>query len=175
MPGAFHDSFSSTRQLTSHKLPRIMNPLPYIIYALLVVSSSVFAADTPTEKQGAHAMALKIANESNGLLGLVKFTKTNGQKSVVNGVSIYTMECTVEVVAKQNCALTGFQFGGGWNGSFSALQAQNNASSLDVFNPSGAAYGTNRQLAQGAHLTFNTNIVFDLTERGWRTGNFLAR
>jgi len=114
-------------------------------------------------------MLLKVAGESKGLLRLTKFTKTNGQKSVVNGIEMYTMECSAEVAANEDCALTGFQFGGGWNGTFAALKAEKKSSSLDAFNPMGAAYGTNKQLSTEARMTFNTNLVFDLTERGWRT------
>jgi len=131
--------------------------------------SLVFAADPPTENQGANAIAAKISDESNGFLRLVKFMKTNGQKSIVNGIDKYTMECTAEVVAIQNCAMTGFEFGGGWNGSFHALKAEKQTGGLSMFNSAGAGYGTNKQLTKGAHMNFNLSLVFDLTERGWRT------
>ena len=114
-------------------------------------------------------MAAKIREESKGLLRLDKFTKMNGQKANINGIDVYTMECSVDVVANQACAMTGFQLGGGWDGSFGALKAQKGGAAIDAFNPFGAGYGTNKQLAGGAHMTFNLNLQFDLTERGWRT------
>ncbi len=45
--------------------------------ALFVFMSAVgsFAADRPTENQGANAVAAKIKEESNGLLRLEKFTR----------------------------------------------------------------------------------------------------
>lgn len=146
-----------------------MNTSIRLLFAILVGVVQLQAANPPTENQGANAMSEKVREESKGLLRLVKFTKTNGQKSNLNGVDVYTMECSAEVAANQDCAMTGFEFGGGWNGTFGALKAQKKASSLDTFNPFGAGYGTNKQLARGAHMSFNTKLVFDLTERGWRT------
>lgn len=143
----------------------------FIVYLACLVSA--FAADPPTENQGANALAATIRGQSNGLLRLVTFTKTNGQKSLVNGIELYTMETAVEVEANQDCALTGFMVGGGWDGSFGALKAKKPGNPIDAFNPSGASYGSNKQVARGTRLKFNVDLRFDLTERGWRTGGTL--
>jgi hypothetical protein len=125
-------------------------------------------AKPPTENQGANAMAAKISQESGGLLQLKKFTKTNGQKAVVNGVEMYTMDCTAQVIATQDCSMNGFMMGQ-WNGTFGAVKAQKNAGELDKFNPFGGAYAGNKQVAGGAIQNFNLSLHFELTERGWRT------
>ena len=113
-------------------------------------------------------MDAKIRAESHDLLRLVKFTKTNGQKSNINGLDCYTMEATVETAAVLDCAMTGFMMGG-WNGSFEAIKAQKNASELDKFNPTIGAYAGNKQVAKGERMAFNIKLSFDLTERGWRS------
>jgi len=113
-------------------------------------------------------MAEKIHTESNGLLRLIKFTKINGQKSIVNGVENYTMDCTVETLAIEDCAMTGFIMGG-WEGNFGTLKASKNADPLEAFFPHGAGFAGNKQLSKGNKMTFETKLIFDLTERGWRT------
>lgn len=143
------------------------------IFVLSSFSASLWAADPPTENQGANALAAKVREQSKGLLRMIRFAKTNGQKATFNGVDFYIMDCSADVVANQECAMTGFQIGGGWDGSFAALPAQKNASTLDAFNPSGAAFGTNKQLGRNQQLTFTTKLEFDLTERGWRIGGTL--
>lgn len=126
--------------------------------------------DIPTENQGANAMATIIGKESKGLLRLVRFTKTNGQKSEVNGIKHYMMECEVMVLALEDCAMTGFEGPFGWNGSFYAKRLQKHANELDKYNPFGAEFAGNKQLIRGAQAGFITKLEFDLTERGWRVG-----
>jgi murein DD-endopeptidase MepM/ murein hydrolase activator NlpD len=145
-----------------------MQTLSLSLLALILVSHSILAADTPTINQGANAMAAKIQSESNKLLRLTKFTKTNGQKSIVNGVENYTMDCTVETLALEDCAMTGFMMGN-WEGNFGALKAQKNVDELDKFFPTGAGFAGNKQLTKGNKMTFETKLIFDLTEKGWRT------
>jgi TPR repeat protein len=149
-------------------------PKALVILAIIGCSSLAQAADPPTENQGANAMAAKIQDESKGLLRLVKFTKTNGQKANANGIEKYTMDCTAETIAVQACALTGFGVGGRWDGSFGAMKAQKNANELDKFNPFGGAYAGNKQLAKDAKMTFTTTLEFEMTERGWRTEGRIA-
>lgn len=112
-------------------------------------------------------MAAKIRDQSKGLLRLVKFTKTNGQMANVNGVKVYTMDCSMETLAVQACALTGVSLGN-WDGSFGALPAKQNAG-MEEFNPFSGAYGGYKKLARGERQVFTTKLTFELTERGWRT------
>ncbi len=128
----------------------------------------VFAVEPPTENQGANAMADKISQESHGLLRLMTFKKTNGQRRSFGGIEMYTMECFVEIVAIQDCAMTGFVMGS-WSGSFEAVMPQKSSSELGKFNPLKGSYAGYKQVPNGTTMRFTTQINFDLTERGWRT------
>jgi predicted LPLAT superfamily acyltransferase len=133
-----------------------------VIFMFIGCSSRTQAADKPTENQGANAMDAKIREESKGLLRLVKFTKTNGQKANVNGIDMYTMECTVETIAIQDCVMTEFPKVG-WEGNFKAIKEQESPpDELDYLRPI-------KRLAKDAKMTFTTSLDFELTERGWRT------
>ncbi len=114
-----------------------------------------------------------IRKQSNGLLQMWTFEKTNGQKSLVNGVEVYTMDAEATVSVLQDCAMTGFTLAG-WDGTFKAVPAQKNATTLDRFNPNGGAYAQNKQLAKGAFQKFTVQLIFDLTEQGWRSNGIIA-
>jgi hypothetical protein len=150
-----------------------MKTLCCLLFLVLASLSPATAAEPPTPLQGAYVLAAKVKAESQGLLVVVGFQKINGQKSVVNGVEMYTMDCYAEVFAKEDCAMTGFVMGN-WNGSFGAILPQRNATELDKVNPFGAAFAGNRQVAKGATMKFTLSLHFDLTEAGWRSGGRLV-
>ena len=102
-----------------------------------------------------------IDKESRGLLRLVKFKKTNGQKQEIMGVECYKMDCSLEVIANETCALEGFQ-GSGWDGRFFAKKLQR-----------GDYIGFSKPLTKGASHGFTTSLDFELTEKGWRTRGLL--
>lgn len=139
---------------------------------LLIASVPVFAAEPPEENQGIIAIEEKIRKQSQGLLGLLTFEKTNGQKAIVNGVELYTMECQVRVTANADCAMTDYS-PRGWGGSFAAVPAKKTADQLEKFNPFGASYAGNNQVAKGAMQIFKVELKFDLTERGWHCEGIL--
>lgn len=117
---------------------------------------------------GANVLEMVIGRESNAFLVLNSFTKTNGQKSLINGVDYYSMEYQVVVVAVESCALTGFQFGK-WNGSYSTAIIKQNATELDKFNPADGNYAGYKIINSGKTFTFTSKLEFEKTEKGWRT------
>ena len=130
---------------------------------MFTTSCLLLAAAPPTENQGANAMAAKVLQESKGLLRPIKFTKTNGQKSLVNGIEMYTMECTVEVRAVDDCLMTSFGDFNGWTGCFRAEKGK------PYTGPVPGAFAYKKPITNGAIEAFSTKLEFDLTERGWRT------
>jgi hypothetical protein len=100
-------------------------------------------ASLPTEE------AVKEAIQRNsGPIKVVSFHKTNGQRSVINGVEKYTMECNVEVEFTEDC------FYGGLTGAMRADRIR--------LEP-----GWDRK-KKGERAVESRVLTFEMTENGWR-------
>ncbi|MEY2571929.1 MAG: hypothetical protein QOJ87_142 [Verrucomicrobiota bacterium] len=133
-----------------------------IILAALMLES---CSDTPSPSDARQKLANQIQQQSNGLIKLVSFEKTDGVMQEMMGIKAYQMSYTAEVEFLDDCIWTAGNNLVGWDGSFRAQrnQALSSGALNDFFN---ASQGL-KPAKKGEHFTFTGQMAFEKTERGW--------
>jgi len=134
-----------------------------LLIALAMLLAMTGCGGPPSASEGRKQLESRIQSESNGLIRLVSFDKTNGVQQDFNGMKLYEMDYSAEMEFLDNCMWGG---GGllGWDGSFQAVRGQP-GTGLDAFNP---IYYGKQKANKGQHQKVSGKFMFQKTEQGWR-------
>jgi hypothetical protein len=136
--------------------------------SLLIVALTfalVGCSDTPSASDARAKLESQIQQQSNGIIKLVSFQKTDGAMQEMMGMKIYQMSYSAEVEFLDNCIWSAGNDLMGWDGSFRAQrnQALPSGALNDFFN---ASQGV-KPAKKGDHFRFTGHMEFEKTERGW--------
>ena len=137
-----------------------------MILAFSIVTLLVACSGPPTESDARNALESKIQRQSNGLIKIAAFQKTNGMAREYGGIKAYEFDYVAEIEFTDDCMWGG---GGpfGWDGSFEATRGQPHGA-LDSFNPK---YFGKQAANKGQRQKVSGKFAFEKTERGWRLTN----
>jgi len=128
--------------------------------AVLVLLAMCFLIGgcSPGASDGKQIIETRIQQQSNGLIKLVSFKKTNGQAMEPMGIKAYTMNYTAEIEFLDDCT---WGSGGalGWPGTFAAVRGRPNPMFIN-FSAS--------EVKKGQRVTVSGEFVFQKTEQGWQ-------
>jgi len=135
-------------------------------FALCAAALLAACSGPPSESDGRSALESKVQAQSNGLIKVASFQKTNGVAREFGGVKAYELDYTAEIEFTDDCMWGG---GGpfGWDGSFEAARGQPRGA-LDSFNPK---YFGKQAAKKGQRQKVTGKFAFEKTERGWRLTN----
>lgn len=135
------------------------------LFVIAAAIALVGCSDTPSESDARQKLESKIQQQSNGLIKLVSFQKTDGQMQEMMGMKAYEMSYAGEVEFLEDCLWSGGNNLSGWDGSFYAQrgQAAPQGGLQDFFNLSQGR----KPAKKGDHFRFTGHIDFEKTERGW--------
>jgi len=137
--------------------------LSALVSSLLSAVALSACGGPPSPSVGRAQVEERIQAQSNGLIRLVSFDKTNGIEQDMNGMKLYEMDWTGEIEFLGDCMWGGGgPFGGGI--SFNAVPGWP-AGGLDAFNP---RYFGKQQARKGQRQKIGGKFVFQKTEQGWR-------
>jgi hypothetical protein len=133
----------------------------------MVMSFALAAcSDSPSVSDARAKLENRIQQQSNGLIKLVSFDKTDGVMHEMGGVKEYEMSYAAEVEFLDDVMWSGGNNLSGWDGSFFAQRG--------TPQPPQNVFGRFMDLNQGMkgakkgeHLKFTGTLVLDRTERGW--------
>lgn len=133
----------------------------------LAIATAFFIAcstsDTPSESDARKALEKIINEDSQGLIKLVSFKKTNAQSGETLGVKLYSLECEGEIE---------FLEGGWWwralgkGFALATTVRRTEGGALDIFHST--EYSSENRVEKGQHKRFHGVVRFQLTENGWR-------
>lgn len=137
-----------------------MSKLAIALLTALVISG---CSGPPSPSDGRKQLEGQIQAQSNGLIRLVSFDKTNGLELDIMGRKLYEMEYTAEIEFLDDCMWSG---GGllGWGGSFLAVRGERPGGTMGL----GSAYIGMQQVRKGQRQKVNSKFTFEKTEQGWR-------
>lgn len=119
----------------------------------------------PSAADGRRKLENQIHQQSNGLVKLVSFEKTDGSMQEMMGMKTYAMSYAAEIEFVEDCLWSGGNNLTGWDGSFRAQrgQAPQDGGLMDVF------YKTQgvKPAKKGERFKFTGSMDFEKTERGW--------
>lgn len=140
---------------------KILMKMPMLAIEVLTVLALSGCGGPPSPSDGRKQVESQIQAESNGLIRLVSFDKTNGLDRDSGGRKLYEMEYTAEIEFLDNCI---WNSGGerGWNGSFVAIPRQpgHEGDWRGPFDP--------QEPSKGERQRVNGKLKFEKTEQGWR-------
>jgi hypothetical protein len=110
----------------------------------------------PSANDGEKIVRDKVEANSNGIIKLASFHKTNGQSSNVNGISTYNMEYEAEIVSTADCKW--------WVGEDYFYFGKH----LEFKTESGTGMDQSRPMKKGQYAKIVGAIHFEKTENGWR-------
>ena len=126
---------------------------------------STVASSVPDERKVGEQMGELAASQSNGVITLLGFSKTDGKNGVRDGVETYVMEYVAEVRFGASCRWLGMGFGPGvLEFKVAVPPARMNAMDEMLF------YSTNPgpSMQRGDKVRIKGELHFDRSERGWR-------
>jgi hypothetical protein len=113
----------------------------------------------PSESNGRSALEAETQSESEGLIKLVSFQKTNGVEREFRGAKVYELEYIAEIEFLEDC-IWGGDRAFGWGGSFHARRP-------DYFDrPPYLMRGARGNKGQRERVS--GKLIFEETEKGWR-------
>ena len=145
------------QMLTGESIAAVTNPVEN--------QSSPSESGLPSEEDGRNALAKKIHDESNGLIRLISFRKTDALEREFQGVRLYQLEYTAEIEFLENLMWNGE--GPFWEGDYNAIRGQPQGA-LDSFNP---RFMGKAPAAKGQRKNVSSMLIFERTVRGWRLRN----
>ena len=92
--------------------------------AVALVLTVTGCSGTPSESDGRAKLENQIQQQSNGLISLVSFSKTDGVMHEMMGIKEYEMSYSAEVEFVDNCMWRGGNSLMGWDGTFFAKPGQ---------------------------------------------------
>lgn len=125
-----------------------MRILPVFLIVVLILTFLAGCSSSPSASEGRDILEGVIQSNSNGLIKLVEFEKTNGQESEFMGVKAYAMEFQATIEFTADCY---------WNDAFQTSTGRQPMFSL-------MTRTGNAQTPQ----TILGEILFEKTEQGWR-------
>jgi len=125
------------------------------VIVFLIAVSLTACSGPPSESDGRTALNQKIETESEGLIRLVSFKKTNG----VTSEGGYQLEYTAEIEFLDDCI-----WSGGYKGTFLATRGRP-ASAMDR---EMLRYDAKEAAEKGKHQQVSNKLIFQRTENGWR-------
>ncbi len=124
----------------------------------------------PTVAEGEKVLSDGIPSESEGRIKVAKFSKTDGQSSVVNGVAMYKMEFQAELEFTEDCKWRTRSVLDNAHTSFRTVKLPPEASS-DNF--SWSQWDSDTQtpgtvMKRGQRQQISGTLTFEKSEKGWR-------
>lgn len=109
----------------------------------------------PSESDGRNALEEKIRANSNGLIRLASFQKTNGIAQEIEGMKLYEMEYTADIEFLEDCV---------WSGTYRG------EARLFYAEPRGQRkwFGAFEPASKGQHQRLTGRFSFQKAEKGWR-------
>ena len=123
-----------------------------LAFFLLFLSVATGCSSKPTEADVRGLIVQKISQNSNGLIKLVGFRKTNGIEHEFGGTKVYEMEWVAELEFVADCV---------WDKS--TFEAIPPPQGLDAF-----LHLTKQKKAKGARVDLSGSTTLQKTENGWR-------
>jgi hypothetical protein len=137
--------------------------LPALVIAVLTTLALLGCGGKPSLSDGRKQLEGQIQAQSNGLIRLVSFDKTNGVEQNMNGMNLYEMDYTAEIEFLGDCMWgSGGAFGGGR--IFEAFPGSPGGG-LDAFNP---RYFLKQKARKGERRKIEGKFMFQKTEQEWR-------
>ena len=137
--------------------------LPAFVIAVLTTLALFGCGGKPSLSDGRKQLEGQIQAQSNGLIRLVSFDKTNGVEQNMNGMNLYEMDYTAEIEFLGDCMWgSGGALGNGR--SFEAVPGWPGGA-LDAFNP---RYFLKQKARKGERRKIEGKFMFQKTEQGWR-------
>lgn len=133
------------------------------VFLCLLLLPLVACSGKPTDSDARLVLAAQVEKESNGLIRVASFEKTNAIEQELLGRQIYVLEYSAQIEFKEDVMWSGpGPFG--WSGNFLATPGRPK-SALDSFHPAfmGRTPGNKGETAKVAG-----KIVFEKAEKGWR-------
>jgi hypothetical protein len=139
-------------------------PLTALTCALTLYLSGCSSSSTPSSREGKAEIEQRIKEQSNGMIKLVSFDKTDGQPFEAFGIKGYRLLYKAEIEFLDNCAWSAGQFGR-WEGNFQAVHPKP-TSSLQSLLPEGGLGMT--PVKKGERTSVSGEVVFAKSENGWQ-------
>lgn len=136
------------------------------LLAITLALTLVGCSRTPSTSDARQKLENQIQQQSNGLIKLVSFEKTDGAMHEMMGMKAYEMSYAAEVEFLEDCLWSGGNNLMGWNGSFYAQRGKPKPPQ-EVF---GRFFDLNQGLKpanKGERFRFTGHMNFQKTERGW--------
>jgi hypothetical protein len=144
--------------------------LPLLAFAIAVFfsacadSGTASVSNTPSESVARKILENIIKEDSQGLIKLVSFKKTNGQSGETFGIKWYSLECEGEI----ECVEGGWWWTGLGKGFVLATTVtpeQDEHGATDLFHST--QFSTKNRVEKGQRKKFSGALHFQLTENGW--------
>ena len=129
--------------------------MPKLVVAVFTVLALCGCGGQPSPSEGRKELERQIQAQSNGLIKLVSFDKTNGVNQEVQGMSLYEMDFTAEIEFLDDCIWDGEQI-------YTPMNFRAQRGERSVFNIGWKKAG------KGQHKKVNGQFMFQSTEQGWR-------
>lgn len=137
-----------------------MKSTRFILSLFAIVALSA-CGGPPTESDGRKILEAKIQSQSNGLIKLVSFEKTNGVQMEHMGMKAYMMDFQAEIEFLDDCMWDG-SAPSIFAGSFNAVRDQ--PSGNDSLSP---AYAGKQKATKGQRHKGPGIFIFKKSEQGW--------
>jgi len=135
-----------------------------VIVVACIVLALAGCSDRPSESEARGKLEDQIKQQSNGLIKLISFSKTDAAMHEMMGVKGYEMFYAAEIEFVENCIWSGGNDLVPWDGTFNATLNQGSVTGALSF--SATAQGL-RLAAKGQRLKFTGKINLEKTESGW--------
>jgi hypothetical protein len=136
------------------------------IITLLALATLLFVvgcSGPPSASDGRTALDQKIQRESNGLIRLVSFQKTDGVQQEVMGMKVYQMKYTATIEFTDNCYWGNGSGLIGWQGGFTADRPSGGGTLASLMDTS-SHYKAGMK---GQQEQVSATLTFQKTENGW--------
>ncbi len=131
------------------------------LLAAAVLASSACSAPAPADAQGAGAVRHEIENQGNGLIQLVRFTRTGGRTVAFLGVTSYVMDYSADIAFLNDAC-----YGGGLS-AHPYLPPRYDRSGMPARDAPGACFRVH--VSRGEHREVTGTLPFERTAAGaWR-------
>lgn len=133
-----------------------------LLFTVMVMATSA-CSDIPSVADGRKALEEKVKKDSDGLIRLGEFKKTNAVERELLGKRLYQMEYSAKIEFTQDLMWSGpGPFG--WNGNFHATPGRPR-NTLDSFHPS---FIGRTAVKKGETADVSGTVVLEKAEKGWR-------
>jgi hypothetical protein len=148
---------------------RVILMLVAIVLLLVTIGPSGFrsistifstGAFESRERMAEGCLMRRVRDESDGLIRVASFTKTNGTEQEIFGIKAYKLDYTAEITFLEDCMWGGGAMG--WDGTFRAVRGHA-VSEMDKLLTIGK-----KPARKGQTERVSGSVGFQKTERGWQ-------